>query len=219
MKIFMLSKFLGKVISSRPFVRILNAVFIPVRLIFSHDIVNKMGLRSIRDERCDIIIKHCTGKLLDIGCGNNQIVKEYGHNSIGVDVYDFGSDAYIVEDTSKLPFDSNSFQTVSFVASLNHIPNRIEVLKEAHRLLSDDGVLLITMINPLWGTIRHKLAWWDEDKHERRMKEGEKMGISSHELVSTVENQGFTFVRRKSFILGINNLYIFKNISRFANNN
>jgi len=188
----------------------INTVCLPIRLVLSHEAVNRLGLRSVRDERYGVVMRHCRGRLLDVGCGNNQLVREYGHESAGVDVYDFGGGALVVRDTADLPFEDASFQTVSFVASLNHIPNRSAVLKEAHRLLSEGGVLLITIINPFWGTLRHKMAWWDKDQHERAMKSGETYGMSHRELVSTVTEQGFVFVKRKRFLLRINNLYVFQ---------
>ena len=190
--------------------KFINTICLPIRFVFSHEVVNKLGLRSLRDERCDIVIKHCRGRLLDIGCGNNQRVHAYGHDSVGVDVYDFRGNAIIVEDSSKLPFEDGAFQTVSFVASLNHIPNRQEVLKEAHRLLSERGRVLVTMISPFIGTIRHKLAWWDPDQQKRGMKEGEEMGLTHEYILSLLENAGFKFVERKRFIIGMNNLYIFE---------
>lgn len=189
-----------------------NIICLPIRFIFSHETVNNLGLRSLRDERCNIVMKYCNGRLLDIGCGNNQLVKNYGHNSIGVDVYDFGGNAPIVKDSSNLPFENESFQTISFVASLNHIPKeqRQNVLKEAHRLLSKNGRILITMISPFVGEIRHKLAWWDPDRHKRGMKSGEETGLSSTYLLSLMKNAGFIFIKRKKSLFGLNNLYIFE---------
>jgi len=190
--------------------KLINTISLPIRFIFSHEAVNKLGLRSLRDERCDIVMKHCRGRLLDIGCGNNQLVKTYGHNSVGIDVYDFGGNALIIEDSSKLPFENGSFQTVSFVASLDHIPNRWEALKEAHRILSEGGRVLVTMISPFIGILRHKLAWWDPDQHKRGMKKGEEMGLTHEYIVSLLENTGFKLIERKRFIVGLNNLYIFE---------
>ena len=141
--------------------RFANHFFLPVRLVFSHETVNKLGLRSLRDERYEMVRKNLEGRLLDIGCGNNELVKTYGHDSVGVDVFDFGGDALIVEDTSRLPFGDRSFQSVSFVASLNHIVRRREVLTEVHRLLTDGGRVYLTMLSPFWGVLRHRLAWWD----------------------------------------------------------
>lgn len=194
--------------------KILNSIFLPVRLIFSHETVNKLGLKSLRDERYDIVERHLSGRLIDIGCGNNQLSKSYGHQSVGVDVYDFGGGALIVEDTSKLPFDDHSFDSVSFVACLNHIINREEVLKESYRLLKKGGRVYMTMLSPFWGVLRHKLAWWDADQHERGMKEGEEMGLSNTYIINLFNSCGFKLIKRERFILGINNFYIFEKIDR-----
>jgi len=187
-----------------------NTVFLPIRLLFSHETVNRLGLYSMRDERCDFLMKHCKGRLLDIGCGNNQLVKKYGHNSIGVDVYDFSGDALIIKDSSNLPFEDKSFETVSFVASLNHIPDRKGALRETHRILCSKGKVLITMLNPFIGKIRHELAWWDPDQHQRKIKDGEAMGLSHEYLLKLMDKSGFNYIARKKFILGLNSLYIFE---------
>ena len=193
------------------FFKIINTVLLPMRLACSHEFINKLGLRSIRDERCDEVLKNCNGRLLDVGCGNNQLVKKYGHNnSIGVDVFDFGGNAVIVEDTSKLPFNDGEFETISFIASVNHIPNREEVLTEAHRVLSTQGKVVMTMLTPIIGAIRHKMAWWDEDQGERGLKEGEELGLSHSYIISLFESHGFKLVKRKRIICCLNNIYIFK---------
>lgn len=187
-----------------------NFVFLPFRLIFSHETVNKLGLRSLRDERYDIVKRNLKGRLLDIGCGNNELVKTYGNNSVGIDVFDFGGDALIVQDTSDLPFEDQSFDSVSFVASLNHVIKREKVLLEVRRILKDGGRVYMTMLSPFWGVLRHKLAWWDPDQHDRGMKEGEEMGLSTKYLKQLFEKCGYFLVKRRRFILGINNLYIFE---------
>lgn len=192
------------------FRKLYNFIGLPIRLIFSHEKVNKLGMRSLRDERNDMVMKHVQGRLIDIGCGNNELVKSYGHDSVGVDVYDFGGNALIIEDTANLPFEDNSFQSASFVASLNHVTNREEVLNEVNRLLRSGGCVYMTMLSPFWGALRHKLAWWDPDQHERGMKEGEEMGLSYKYLINLFERSGFELIKRKRFILGINNLYIFQ---------
>src|SRR3989339_1805050 len=97
------------------FSSIVNTILLPVRLVFRHETVNKLGLRSMRDERNNMVKKHAKGRLLDIGCGSNQLVRSYGHESVGIDVYDFGGVALLVKDSANLPFDDASFDTVSFV--------------------------------------------------------------------------------------------------------
>lgn len=192
------------------FPEIINKICLPLRLILSHETLNKLGLWSLRDERYNIVMKNCQGRLLDIGCGDNQLVKKYGKGSLGIDVYDFRGKALIVKDSSNLPFADKSFQTVSFVASLQHIPNRNGAIKESYRVLGDKGLVLITILSPFIGFIRHKLAWWDEDQNERGMKEGEKHGLSNKEVHLLMECNGFDFVKKKRFVLKLNNLYIFK---------
>jgi SAM-dependent methyltransferase len=190
--------------------KFLNFIALPIRLIFSHETINKMGLKSLRDERYDIVRKNLRGRLIDIGCGNNALVKSYGNNSVGVDVFDFGGDAMIVEDASSLPFEEKSFQSASFVACLNHITNREEVLRETSRLLTDNGRVYMTMLTPVTGYVRHKLAWWDPDQHDRGMKSEEKMGLSHQYLVDLFSRCGFRLVKRQRFILGLNNFYVFE---------
>jgi len=174
-----------------------NFVFIPLRFILSHKLLNKLGFRSLEDERHDIVIKHCKGKLLDVGCGDNQLVKKYG-NGIGIDIYNSGEDVLVIKNS--FPFKNQEFDTISFAGSLNYISNQKEILKETHRVLEDNGILLITMINPIAGYFRHKLAWWDNKQYK---------DIWSKPLITMIENKGFHFKKRKRFVLGLNNLYIF----------
>ncbi len=190
--------------------KVVNWVFLPVRLIFSHKTVNNLGLKSLRDERYDIVKQNVKGRLLDIGCGNNGLVKDYGHDSVGVDVYDFGGGAIIVEDTSKLPFEDKSFDTASFVACLNHIINREQVIEEVNRVLKDDGRVCMTMLTPKIGVLRHKLAWWDPDQNDRGIKEGEELGLSHKYILKLFDDAGFNLLKHKTFVLGLNNLYVFE---------
>lgn len=54
----------------------------------------------------------------------------------------------MVENTANLSFNEQTFDTVTIIAALNHIPNREEVLVEANRVLKNDGKLLVIMIPP-----------------------------------------------------------------------
>lgn len=164
----------------------------------------------MRDERYEIVAKNARGRLLDIGCGNNGLVKLYGHESVGVDVYDFDGGAMILEDTSKLPFGNGSFNTATFVACLNHITNREKVLEEVKRVLTDEGIICMTMLTPVIGLIRHKLAWWDPDQNDRGMKTDEAMGLSTSYLIELFDKSGFRLIKKQRFVLGLNNLYVFK---------
>ena len=129
--------------------------------------------RTLMNWRIRVVLPQVKGELLDIGCGLNELTRRYG-SGIGCDVYDWGDVDLIVEDTSNLPMDEASFDTVTIIATLNHIPNRDEVLVETHRVLRAGGRIIITMVPPAISAVWHKLrAPWDDDQHERGMVEGE----------------------------------------------
>ncbi len=158
--------------------------------------------------RIKTVLPHITGKALDIGCGTNELMKTYG-NGIGVDVFDFGGADLIVADTSALPYEDASFDTVSIIAALNHIPYREKVLTEAHRLLRPGGTLLITMIPPgiskIWHVVRSP---WDRDQHERGMEEEEVYGLTRKEMRTLLANASFELKKEIPFMLGVNTLTV-----------
>lgn len=165
-------------------------------------------MAELERRRRTIVLAHVRGRLLDIGCGENRLVRQYG-DGIGVDVYDWGSVDLVVEDSACLPFPDQSFDTISFVACLNHIPNREEVLQEAYRLLRDDGQILITMIPPFIGMIWHRIvAPCDTDQTERGMKPAEVWGLTTRQIRQLLCGAGFELVAHKRFVFWLNNLYI-----------
>lgn len=166
--------------------------------------------------RINEVLPQIKGRLLDIGCGTNRLVKKYG-NGIGVDVFQFGGANLIVKDTSRLPFDNESFDTITIVAALNHIPNRETVLKEMYRLVTPTGKLIITMIPPKISRVWHAIrSPWDRDQHERGMLEGEIYGMTNKEIKNILEVANFEIIKKQNFMFGINKLYVCKKI---RNNN
>lgn len=195
------------------YMKFFDRLFFPLLIFLSPAQSKRLGLTPIDDERKNICLKHAYGKVLDIGCGHNRFVQEYGNDSIGVDVYRFkGSEKVtIVKDSSDLPFRDKAFDTISFIASLNHIPNRKEVLEEAKRVLKDNGRILITMINPVIGWICHKLRYpFDPDQKERGMKDGELWGMWKWMVKALLTITGFKLVESQIFVWGLNRLYIGK---------
>ena len=171
-----------------------------------NDIVGKK-LEAIRIRA---VLPFIRGRLLDIGCGMNRLAKAYG-NGIGIDVHDWGSVDYVVENSAILPFADASFDTVTIVAALNHIPNREDVLKECRRLLKSDGRIIVTMITPKISAVWHLLrSPWDADQQDRGMAEGEIYGFTAKQLVGLVRQQGFTLSTRKRFMLWLNSIYVFQ---------
>ncbi|MCL4879166.1 MAG: methyltransferase domain-containing protein [Anaerolineae bacterium] len=184
---------------------------IPFRLVlFDQKWLPYLHWTTLEEERLNAVLPHIKGRLLDIGAGPNTLVNIYPGEGYGVDVFDWGGGTLVVEDTAHLPFEPHSFDTVTFVACLNHIPNRQEVLYEAARLLKPDGRVVITMIDPILGGFGHRIWWYSEDKKRGGMREGELGGMWTKHIVELCQNAGFRLTTHTRFVYGMNNLYIFE---------
>lgn len=173
----------------------------------------RLGLTTLLEERVRAVTQRLEGRVLDIGCGSNQLIRAWrgaGRDGIGVDVFNFeGAD--MVTDTAALPFKAGEFDTVVMMANLNHIPAdvRPKVLAEAYRVLKPGGKLVATMIDPVVGWFCHKLTWWDYDQEERGMAEGEVYGLTKEATVAAAAAAGFVPLDVSGFVYGLNKLFVF----------
>jgi SAM-dependent methyltransferase len=189
----------------------------PLRMVLLPDSQNeRLHLTSLRAERYAAVLPQLKGRVLDVGAGDNALIRLYrktknndaaASESVGVDVVDWGGDTLKIASSDSLPFEAGSFDTVAFVACLNHIPERIGALKEAHRVLKPGGLVVATMIGRLIGDVGHAIWWYSEDKH-RDVAESEVMGINSAEMLRLFNLAGFTQVSIKRFVYGMNYLYL-----------
>lgn len=187
----------------------------PLRMVLLPDhTCERLGLTSLRGERLAAVLPHVHGRLLDVGAGDNVLVQLHKRTggpatdgSVGVDVVDWGGGCTLIEDAGHLPFPDSSFDTVSFVACLNHIPERAEALREAYRVLHPGGRILVTMIGRILGDIGHRLWWYSEDKH-REVDAHEEMGLNREEVIDLLRTAGFTDVHVEGFVYNLNSLYV-----------
>jgi SAM-dependent methyltransferase len=164
---------------------------------------------ALAKQRVKAVLPHIRGRLLDVGCGSNRLVRDYA-NGVGVDVYPWPGADVIVDDTAALQWKSESFDTVTIVAALNHIPNRVAVLNECRRVLKPGGRLIITMLTPRTSRVWHWLrAPWDADQRDRGMQPGEVYGFTSAELLDLFGRAGFMLVSQHRFMFGLNGVYVF----------
>ena len=191
---------------------VLNQTLLPLKLIVPQPLVGKVPLLTTnKDIRFGLVLKETKGRLLDIGCGENELVSAYrlhGGQGLGVDVHPWPGVDLILKDSANLPFKNDTFETVTFVACINHIPNRDMVLHEAHRVLSDTGRLLITNLSPFISRIWHFIAFWDKDQHERGMQEGEVWGLTISDLEALLSAARFQVQEMVKFSWGLNQLLI-----------
>ena len=196
--------------------RAYDFVLAPLRMLILPDhISERLGTTSLRGERIAAVLPQLRGRVLDIGAGDNVLIKLYrlsttdakANASVGADIVDWGTDCLLIESSARLPFADESFDTVSFVACLNHIPERKEALREARRLLRPGGRIVITMIGRLIGAIGHKVWWYSEDKH-RETDVHEEPGLDRSEMLALLSTAGFEDIQISTFVYGLNTLYV-----------
>ena len=175
-----------------------------------------MGFTPLSNERFQVTLKMCRGKLLDMGCANNQLASQYQGFGVGVDIPGYLNDRakpdVWIAPKPQLPFVDSAFDSVAFIASLNHIPDRQQTLLEAYRVLSDHGRVIITMLDPFWGEFGHKL-WTllgsDPDQQGRGgMRSEEVGGLSEKTIYQLLRQSGFANIHHSRFSFGFNSLYV-----------
>ena len=188
---------------------LLDRSALPLLTFLTTEQARRLHLTPLDHERIEACLPYCTGPLLDVGCGFNELVRRHG-DGVGVDVYPW-PEIDILCDTRRLPFRDASFDTTALLAVLNHVPprDREAVLKEVHRVLRPAGRLLVTMLDPVTGRIIHRLRLrQDPDQHERGMLDEEDYGLWDSEVRGLLEESGFRVERRRRFVFGLNNLYV-----------
>jgi len=93
--------------------------------------------------------------ILDIGCGDGSITKTVSDNlkipkeSVhGCDILEPAEKSLnftfsLIESPGKLPYENDSFDLVYALMSLHHITELDSMLSEIHRVLKDDGIVII----------------------------------------------------------------------------
>lgn len=145
-----------------------------------NDVIGKY----LKDQRHKHVLPIVKGKLLDIACGENALVDLYGEG-MGIDIVDFGANM-VVQDYKELPFGPCSFDTITILASLNYFEEPEKVLMEIHRVLRNDGQLVISNSN------HYVMKWW----HLFRERWAHRSGISLKELKKILAKNGFVIHSR-----------------------
>lgn len=185
---------------------------------------DRWGLSALFTERYDFVAREVRGYCLDVGCGpHNRFVNHVLNGAgRGVDVYRYDglTDADLLVDPSRFPFDDASFETVTFNANFNHIPPRLrdQEFAEAYRCLKPGGNVVVTMGNPIAEILVHQLLrlsdrWCgtalDLD-NQRGMEPGETHYVLDRDIVSCLRRQKFTGLTKRRLWTqwGLNHLFV-----------
>ena len=179
----------------------------------------QLGLTSLRAERLRMVLPELQGRVLDIGCGDNMLLRLYKNasldartqTSVGADIHQWSDDVHVITNAADTGFPDASFDTVAFIACLNHIPERADALKEAHRILAPGGRVVATMIGSFIGKIGHAIWWYSEDK-QRELHPDELDGLDAEQVLKLMTDAGFEIVKHERFGYGLNNLFVARKI-------
>ncbi len=190
-----------------PLQRLMDHLLFPINIWLSDSTARKLGLTPLDHERVRAALPCCRGRLLDVACGNNLLVRTHG-NGFGVDLQPYPEIAARC-DSSRLPFKDGSFDSVALLACLNHIVRRIETLRECGRVLRPGGRIIITMI-PAWiGFFSHPIRKrHDPDQLDRGISSEEDLGMSTADVRKLLEESGMRMTVHRRFMWGLNHLYV-----------
>jgi ubiquinone/menaquinone biosynthesis C-methylase UbiE len=141
-------------------------------------------------------------KVLDVGCGNGSLIHEI---SCKAKIHAYGIDLspnmikecqnkykdilFKVSSGEKLDFDNNTFDTLTICCVLHHLHNADNFVKEAKRVLKQDGFLVIGEPWFPWG-LRQLTDWVVSPL----MRAGDNKIFSQQRLQQLVVSDGFEIV-------------------------
>jgi SAM-dependent methyltransferase len=165
------------------------------------------SMDSLERWRLKMVLPLIRGSVCDVGCGYNNLTRNYSGPGVAVDVHPWPGVDVVIKDVSHLPFRDHQFDTVTVLAALNHFPDRPRALREIRRVLKPEGRLVFTMIGPLTGIVAHMLFRNDEAVRGGFHK-GEALGLSRREIRRLLQVTGFQLADIIPFQLGLNAVYV-----------
>lgn len=109
--------------------------------------------------------------LLDCGCGNNEMINNFGRfakKAFGIDIINpIYKRNYIKADLKKLPFISHTADLITLRFVVEHFENSDEYIDELFRVCKKDGKIIIlttNILSPLIFLPRLLLPYWLKNK-------------------------------------------------------
>ena len=140
------------------------------------------------------IQKDLINPVLDVGCGIGDYLK-FNSQATGVDINNIlvkrlqkeGLNVYLIEN-NKISFDNGHFKSVILDNVLEHITKPKSLLRDIHRVLETNGILLIGLPG---------LKGFKNDPDHKK-------NYNSEELNKTIEPLGFKFMKLKKLPINVN---------------
>ena len=147
------------------------------------------------DGRTNFIVAHISGKILDVGyyCGSlHKTLKKFlpNENLYGIDIEGKSNAHYKRASAEKIPFENEFFNSVIAGETIEHLRKPEEFLKEAHRILKPNGLLVLS--TPNRGSAINKLLKSYNTKVHLNL-------FNRKELASLLEKNGFEIENFKMF--------------------
>ncbi|KKS25001.1 hypothetical protein A3H05_01250 [Candidatus Giovannonibacteria bacterium RIFCSPLOWO2_12_FULL_43_26] len=198
-------------------------ITLPLRAVALFE-TGKWGLSSTQAERFEYAAKEVLGCCLDIGCGKyNLFINKYlNGNGKGVDIFPYEGlvEKDIMPNLETFPFPDQSFDSATFIASLNHIPEELrdKELAESYRCLKVNSNVIVTMPCAFAGILIHIIVAvydsifgtnYDVDS-VRGMHQNEDYYLPDKEIIERLQRAGFKNISKKYFWTqwGMNHAFI-----------
>lgn len=209
-----------------PVQRAVDFATFPVRAVmpFRAGEPGRWGLSSRASERFDYVAREVAGYTLDVGCGPyDRFIKQYlDGDGMGIDVHRYASlsEDQVFTDLTRFPFEDGSFDSVTLIATIHHIPRskRDAELAEIYRVLRSGGNLIVTQAIPFAEVLVHRVTRLHArllgDSYDmdllREMHEEEEYHVKDAELAERMGRAGFRDITKKPFATqwGLNRIFV-----------
>lgn len=176
------------------------------------------SVRKCNPYRLNTLIEHSGDSILDVGCGSGAYVHKLRDqkNIQGVDYQEFDSwkeapELFKVSLANKLPFEDNSFDTVSCFEVLEHLEDPTGALRELKRVASKNVILSVP--DCTWPDFLKKgnllFSHYSDRTHVNF--------FTPKTLRELFEQEGFKVVEQKA-INPVNPMPLIENYFKFSNN-
>jgi len=175
----------------------------------------------LQKQRTKKALPYLNGRILDLGCGEGNIIKYVGNKSyVGIDINrkkveklssKFHSFKFIVADlNSGQIFLKEKVDTVLMLALIEHLKDPAKIFFLLKQVMREDSLLIITTPSKLGGKIHElgaKLGLFSSEAS----KEHEKI-YSFEEMKELLEKNGFYIELFSEFEFGLNQFFLVKRL-------